>query len=191
MRKSINVLLMCLCLFQTDLAFAVDTSVFGIGLGERLSLPECDRLPGYDVSYENNSKYMCWKHTENSSLLAVRFPDGKSPNISDGTDLYLNLINSKVEGVSIQTAGPPTQSAVLEVLTNKYGKPTKIDSVVKNNAFGAVLNSIEASWDFPELSVMFSGVVKMNTGEVSVISRRLRFRLEREKKENEKELPRM
>ncbi|MDD2310262.1 MAG: hypothetical protein PHH91_11840 [Desulfuromonadaceae bacterium] len=174
MKIIIGYLVFCAVLFHSNFVFAVDTTVFGFKIGEPLTLPECNHTYGSlgQVFYNSSNNDACWQRVDNT-LVGVYYPIGNNPDISSGT-VYLYIIENKIEKIGFKTGGASAQVYILSILKKKYGEPTSIDFVKKSNAYGATLESIEASWEFPELKVVFQGVQsKIDTGHLAISSRKM------------------
>lgn len=78
----------------------------------------------------------------------------------------VSVVDGRVERVLISTAPVDAQRNVLDALTEKYGKPTSLRVRPMQNAFGAKLDSIEASWNLPLMDISFIGAVSLDEGVI-------------------------
>lgn len=78
----------------------------------------------------------------------------------------VKVVGGRVEQVLIPTSPVDAQRNVLDALTSKYGKPTSLQMRPMQNAFGAKLDSIEASWNLPSMDISFVGAVSLNEGVI-------------------------
>ena len=71
----------------------------------------------------------------------------------------------------VRTGGLQAQDAALEYLQRTYGKPTHIERVAKQNAFGAQFQGIVANWTLPNgYSVDFEGIKDtVDEGEIKAV----------------------
>lgn len=149
-----------LCL--SSQSWSVDMTVFGITLGESLSLPQCkDR---------SSVEEMCFEYEIFSKDLTIKFPPSECPDyIGGGGNLSIRLLEGRVEAIWFETTGEYSADTVLKVLTEKYGMPSKMIDNPKRNAYGVVYNSYIALWKFPTLQVRYSSILdKVTSGQVVI-----------------------
>lgn len=156
-------------------AFSTDLTVFGLTLGAPLTLPECtQRMIGTTAVYETYQSVTCAQkphpmNTYGQPVRVIDFPKATKPLIL--SNFYLIALESggNLVGVRFATNGISDQEFDLTVLTNKYGKPTSIVRNKVQNKMGAVFESIEASWNFSDLTVTLKGSNgELNFGEITV-----------------------
>jgi hypothetical protein len=163
-----------------------DNSIFGVlKIGERASIPECQKLPS--GKYLGVDLKTCFKDALLVTLLAddtmaqvlrgtpeahldeppraepsaneeILISMAEEPEIASG-DLRAQTIDGNVEFVRFDTAGLSTQDRVLAALKEKYGEPTQIEDVAVKNALGGEFSATSAKWVFGNLSVSFEAAV--------------------------------
>jgi hypothetical protein len=149
-------------------------TVFGLHLGEKFALPECERDESAEwlhlpPSYITSTEVLCFMWEEfrvppetkpNTAVInhtvTVLFPDQARPPHAKGF-LWADVIDGNLEGVVIFTAGLESQDYWLAQLDEKYGEPASIRGVQEENTFGAVFTDVEAEWHFANLVVQLGG----------------------------------
>jgi hypothetical protein len=150
-----------------------DTTVFGIHLGEKLSIPECKRAkyPVGNSPYDlvNTSAVRCFWRDDAGTVkpnapvvtagVTILFPTKDQPEIIVPIDhIGGQVVDDNLEYVTIPTCGLDCQDAALAMLKEKYGEPSSLTEENKENRFGAVFTSHFAEWSqFTNLTVVFHG----------------------------------
>jgi hypothetical protein len=162
-----------------SIATATDRTVFGIALGEKFSIPECERnkyLDSYD-SLPVDDKVCFEKIGSPSSeigepgIVHVRFPHSQAPLIIEGREMTVILLDGNPECIEFLTAGISNAEMVMEKLKEKYGEPSALVPKKVQNRFGATFDAFDAVWNLQDLFVSFqsatgfidSGIVKIDT----------------------------
>jgi hypothetical protein len=137
-----------------------DMTVFGIALGQPLTIPECKRnnQGGYEMFH---IKTMCALRKDASKVfdgtdIDIWFPSDKAPDIVREEHFTVWVLQGKVEGVLFATSGVDDQKQVLAQLITKYGNPHELKKRILQNAFGAQYEGYNASWSFPDLYISFT-----------------------------------
>jgi len=151
---------------------ASDMTVFGLTLGEPLSIPECPKSG--DTSYKSSAT-VCYRLNafDGDKLDDVNryiiFPFNDSPSISKFNVVPALVLDGKLEGIGFNTNGTQNDEAVLEKLKEKYGEPTTIKRGTVQNRLGATFNKFTAIWLFSNLYVGFQSVTtKIDSGLVNI-----------------------
>lgn len=158
-----------LSIFLSSVAYAgADLSVFGVQMGEVLTHPECKRMSNYSYDFLNEDGF-CWRHGNAYGELPkeapikgeveFRFGAKESPDFVDGYKFMGVLLDGAVEEVQIKTKGNLYQQDVLNVLTKKYGKPTRLATEMLTNSYGVKVDSVNAHWKLTGLHITFWGVL--------------------------------
>lgn len=129
-------------------ASAGTITVFGIPLGEPLSLPQCAQELPISVSAT------CWTYdapTVDSSLRTLHFPN---PPVW-ASEVSAIVDSGVVAFVTIQTGGVSNQDDVMAELRSKFGEPTKFQKIEAQNRMGARYIVDRAVWDSPQYFVRF------------------------------------
>ncbi|MCX7178198.1 MAG: hypothetical protein NTX56_05280, partial [Proteobacteria bacterium] len=115
----------------------LDRVVFGIELGKPLSVKECPRrADSKDVYvFSGDLKEPCIQLGKGNTVLVFplnkdTWPPLVSPN-SGG--VVLKIIDGNVESAEFNTFGPMAAPRDLELLQNKYGKPTSVENSTVQN----------------------------------------------------------
>jgi len=101
------------------------------------------------------------------------FPFGKEPAFGAKLNRFeLIVLDGKVVGARIMTAGTDVQAEVLRLLEKKYGKPHQLSQKEVQNVAGARFTSIVALWNWPSrLRVSFLGIDRrFDLGTVEIYS---------------------
>ncbi len=162
--------------------FATDMTVFGLKLGEKFDLAECDKYPKIEV-YQINKKGVCFQRSEVkypirdkkpstspivNDLVWISFPTNEYPDVAN--DIRAVVIDGNLESIIFFTDGVKNGEFVLESLTRKYGKPTNLISSKVQNGLGATFDAYVAEWTFDNLFVVFKSVtdtIKYGRAEIN------------------------
>ncbi len=80
-----------------------------------------------------------------------------------------DVVEGRIESISVETTGFKDQESLLEALTKKYGKPVKLEREPVQTGVGAKFDRIHASWKKPDLNVEFFGLLSsITSGVISV-----------------------
>lgn len=150
-------------------------TIFGLVLGEPLSLPECARdaiLKSYAVRQSETCQEI-WTgpqpHKAWDQQLII-FPLERAPLIA-GTTIGTMIKGGRLIGVTFSTLGIEDQDEVLRQLTTKYGKPTTLSRRKVSTAAGAEFEALTATWDLPSGMVLFdSAPSRIDRGRVDVLT---------------------
>lgn len=158
-----------------------DTTVFGLMLGKKLTVPECSlaKVRGGYYVYQAVGSKVCFERQNSrlspklspvvSGIISVRFPTGQSPNLVKGTAISALVIDGMLEGVDLTTSGAIDDQRVMANLENKYGAPSKIQKQMSQPRAGVSIPRVTADWIFPDLLVHYESVVStFDTGRVTV-----------------------
>jgi len=161
-----------------------DSTVFGLHLGEKLSLPECTHLKKSTLYLENDGvvcferSIAAWEKSKWSSpvfdeTVMILFPFGRKPALASKYKIVGQVVEGNLESIGFNTSGITAQEQTLEGLTAKYGDPTKTVNETKQNAFGARFDSHVAVWEFDNLTVIFQGTTdRIDSGLVNIDTRK-------------------
>jgi hypothetical protein len=157
---------------------AVDT-VFGIGLGVPLSIPECERD---HIGYKVRTASVCYQHPlgpkDPGPHVYIEFPISERPAM--GTKHSALISDGIVDRLSFYTLGIKYQDSDLGQLTQRFGEPSFISRPSLQTAGGAKFEGINARWEKPGYVVTFKSYTKRyDEGLVELETERL---IERRKK---------
>ena len=151
-------------------AIAAGSTVFGLGLGAPLDLPQCDK--------RGRNSTVCWESTSSSrsnqsdllsnGSVTIRFPIGETPSIVSGGALIGQIIDGNLEGVGFNTRGVNNADFVLAELKNKYGAPSAFVTRVATNGAGVSHKVFDATWRTDGVAVVYQSVTR--TFDVGLIN---------------------
>src|SRR5882672_8440124 len=164
---------------------SADATVFGMRMGEKYEVRECAREgKGKFLHYQVMVQTPCFQRMGEltdapklseasvlSDMLWMIYPIGKAPTIVSGFQILVTIIGGNLERVGFTTHGYATQDATLELLKEKYGEPTTLTHIQKQNQMGASYLSINANWHFDNLDVTFDGMTShVESGNVDIFT---------------------
>jgi hypothetical protein len=141
-------------------AAAADRDVFGLTLGEPLSLPECAKT-GQPPQYESLPQALCFQWagapsaTPGDDEVRVHFPFGKGPAVVKSGVLRVRRIGGRIEAVAFETSGLSGRKEAHELLERKYGKATEVLAHFAKTKVGTPHESYLAIWRQPDIDVGF------------------------------------
>lgn len=167
-------------IFGSRLAIGADMDVFGIPLGTKFEISECEKkIIGNSVMYRL-PKSICYERVGlddkkrattpvvNEKVL-IKFPISETPTITKNSAVLGIVLEGNLEGIGFDTTGVTGQTKVLNVLKQKYGEPTQFLPRKVQNRMGATYDVFDASWSLPELDILFQSVAgKIDSGLVVV-----------------------
>jgi hypothetical protein len=159
-----------------------DTTVYGLHLGEKLSLPECQRVldkknKATNTYDEDPGPAICFQRRWMDSPvlrqaaappdtpfvtahIQIKFPSSNRPQIGVIPVQYIfgQVIDGNLEEVAISTCGLECQDEALAMLKEKYGEPSSVRDENVENQLGAVFVLRQADWlEFSNLKVSLLG----------------------------------
>lgn len=193
--------LACIAVIGAVTAHASDTrqdnrlTIFGIGMMEPISIPECGtfadpvkfRKRYGTYPYAPPTSGPCYRRADRTKSgtneplafenLDVQFPTTTSLQYAYGVTVL--MLDGQVQGMSWFTRGQPEQALAFAALKIKFGEPASTNVEIKQNSFGAKYESITANWNLPNtLTLVFTGIdSKINQGKVSILTIAARTRV--------------
>lgn len=149
------------------------TSLRTVEIGtEAASLPECPKrkhkflshieyIPTYDDAYPNEAKdKLCWKSTTDKPLI----PSAQSLIIANvpfikgaGREVTVTVIDGKIESIDSRFLSEHAQ-AFQQALIERYGQPTKSESLSYQNRLGAKFSGLSLAWYGKQVTLTFDEV---------------------------------
>ncbi len=182
---------------------APPTDFMGLTIGASFNLPECSwngtgALATYDYWF-NQSVKPCWEHNileshpgdplDTTGTFKVNFLPAKqySPSGVDPDSVSVIVVNGKISGMTALTGGYKVQDDLLQLLSEKYGKPTKETTSQVHNAMGAKFSDVNAKWIKPDVIIEFAGIVsQIDSGVITILNpAALQFEANEEEKRKE------
>lgn len=153
-------------------ANAAPISVFGITIGEPLSIPMCAVKPlgdGELAKYKSNARPSagaCWGHQQEAKIgtpiadgtvsILFNFDETMPPMLWNRMEAQ--VLGGKVQYLTFNTQGLKTQSVDAATLIGKFGKPSKMDTLELQNGFGAKFEALKVEWRVnPSVTASFAG----------------------------------
>lgn len=146
------------------LAAAELPAIFGLQLGAPVALPECRHRESSSNLYEENPAVICrtpvttfetWHYPQGS----VIFPIDKVPLLAANSEVTTFVIDGKLEGLTFPTHGPDVTDAIIQQLTEKFGRPTYVGDDVSNGGFNSFPPK-QARWESPGLFVEYHNMTR-------------------------------
>ena len=116
---------------QTD----ADMSVFGIKLGEKFAMPECE----YKRNYLQPLYTKCFGYTDDTNgrrmtneIVSIAYPEKSKPEMLVGFIIYGLVIDDKIEALGF-TIDSIDYDAMQGKIKDKYGKPNNTLVTTGNN----------------------------------------------------------
>jgi hypothetical protein len=160
----------------------VDTKVFGMQLGEPISLPDCglwgmvapaancrmDQLAGM-LSVVTEIAGL----SADSEVVMIKLASDSCPQWMPDCTAAASVINGRLAGVVVQPPGPQVKEAVAKELMAKYGRPSLAHQrTITPLEAGSAFQVVDLEWNFPGLHVEYKvvdetvhvGTVRIETG---------------------------
>lgn len=153
---------------------AADLTVFGLKLGEPIPLPECPWNATFRYAPATKEPCMIYGRATDrrdpaSPDRRIDFPYSQSPSLSAKGYVFGTVVNGRLEAVTIPTRGINAIPSTMAALQAKYGEPSSVRKYAVQNRVGAQFESATATWEFPELSVVYLGTVGvLDEGEIII-----------------------
>lgn len=151
---------------STDTLLNVDI-VFGVKLGQerdKAKFPSCSSLVGLTST--------CYSSYPFKRVVLAR---KEAPNYVKDNIVYVTEIDNKIEKIQVLTNGYQDQEKVFKVLVEKYGKPSNYWTSKSSNAFGRVVDSMQAIWSFGDIEVIFVGISnRIDKGGIGFTTKKFR-----------------
>lgn len=150
----------------TSKAATAEPTVFGLALGAALDLPECaSESAGGHRFYVPANDAVCFEHDDAddwskpvvSERISIHFPADQTPRLSSLQTVSCVVIDGNLQGISFSTRGISDQDFIQASLRKKYGQPSRVAQIKKQNLMGASFSSVVAVWKFSNLTVTFHG----------------------------------
>jgi hypothetical protein len=167
------------------------TSIFGISIGEPLSLSEC--IPATDPAkyhtdksaYKGNFYYKfpvaapCFERLAQqgqgnspvNEIVNVQFPLKERLAAAADNAVVVQLLHGKVEFIRFNTKGRIFQDEDLATFSAKFGKPTSAKPVALQNGYGAEFEALIAIWKItPTVTATYSSFAGSISGKYGSFS---------------------
>lgn len=155
---------------------ALAATVFGLALGQPVTLPECAKGPPPLSQYADEQAVTCqeffreYQPPRPWEEHAIEFPRSARPEISSSSIIGTRILNGRLIGVEVDTSGLATQESVLKQLSAKFGGPGKVTKVPSQTLGGAKSDALIAEWQRPDVYVRYeSGIFRIDRGKVFIL----------------------
>ena len=142
-------------------------TVFGLPLGEPLSIPLCKHrlLPDgtvMDRLYEENPAQTCYEPDIQLRDApwrrgSVDFPLAKAPLILHENGGLTLMVDGKLEGLRFDTLSYGNTEGIIDELRKKFGPPTSVTHITATPN-GVPIPAIDAEWQLPNLYVSYINI---------------------------------
>lgn len=165
---------------------APSTSIFGMQAGAPVPYPICE-------SYV--TKVICQKSMDIEGRpwdeFFIKFPLEEVPEVMSSLTMSVKTVGGNVVGFNFETIGFRGQERTIQLLSEKFGKPTSVVYQDMGTMAGGSFQAALATWEFSNLSVRFDslgygtkgGRVEIFTPEGAALKRQM------EDAENKKRVP--
>lgn len=175
-----KIILLLFLLTNCSMIFANENSLLGIVLGKKLSeqkIAKCDQSSKVDET--------CFEEFKDSAK--IQLSRKESPSYVKDGNIWVQLIDGKIEYLSFNTDGYTVQDEVYKALKDKYGSPFWSKNQPYKNMFGKQAVAYQAIWLIFSDRLYFSGFSnQINKG--SVIFSTKKFQDELKQKEDQKKI---
>ena len=148
-------------------------TIIGVELGARFTIPPCAR------GEETLTKRHCYVAAQTTKTPwgaeehHVYYPSVVPIPYARG-ELVVDVLNGVIEAIHINTWGIEGQYSALEMLTKKYGPPTR-ERREKTKSQRARLPVVYAEWDLADFSVKLDGITStFDWGRITLATHRHR-----------------
>lgn len=183
---------------KPSVSTATDKTVFGIRLGEKFSIPECEKSKvGLQLRYKFSSDKLCFERNFNrvqesggiiNDSVIVKFPISDAPQIMSSYEMFALVLDGNLEGIGFNTAGIRNAEMVLEKLKEKYGSPSTLVPKKVQNRLGASFDAFDAVWNLQDLVVLFQSVrSSLDSGLINIDTKKGREWRDKQLKESSKD----
>jgi hypothetical protein len=149
--------------------------LFGITIGQRLSLPVCSAQTGDGDCYYNDDDHRPTQMSYGYSIYATHLHT--APDFAKLVGVVTDG-DGAVEGFYIYTKGYEVQTVAFQTLQTKFGAPATIRTNTLLNDGGDQYDAISAAWRPEGTIISFDGVAdEPGQGHILVMSPRMQDRI--------------
>jgi hypothetical protein len=147
----------------------LDNTLFGLTFGKEFQAVPCE-MKGTFAQPPNNGycvepmNLVTNENTGATGNARVKFASFELPYWTGGK-FVIELIDGKLEGVSMGTAGVGSRPIIVDALTKKYGPPHITTPMPMQNAFGASYDGSIVEWSDGKLNIRYAPISNGNTKE--------------------------
>jgi hypothetical protein len=155
---------------------ALAATVFGLALGQPVTLPECVKGPPPLSQYADEQPVTCQKvfreyQPRPWEEQSVEFPRSARPEISSSSIIGTRIQDGRLIGIEVDTSGLATQDSVLKQLSAKFGEPRNVTKIPSQTLAGAKSNALIAEWQQPDVYVRYeSAIFRIDRGKVFILN---------------------
>lgn len=149
------------------------TAFLGIPLGEPLSIAECPMAgSGKYPEYVDAPPAPCWRHRSSYEAGAgtgvlpqdarVELSGLALPSVVSPYGITAILREGIVVEITAKVPVLRDQEPAAALLTERYGKPSDLGFETRANAFGATVESLNGTWQTPDVIITLIGATKLD-----------------------------
>jgi len=140
----------------------LDSTFFGLTFEAEFQSPQCEMKGTFALPPSNGyciepMKLVTTESKGATGNARVKFSSGELPYWTGG-QFVIELIDGKLEGISMGTAGVGSRPFILETLTKKYGPPHVLTPMPMQNAFGAQFDGSIPQWSDGRLTITYTPI---------------------------------
>lgn len=154
-------------------------TVYGQELGKPFSIPECPVTKHGKTAWYTDitaAKEMCFQVEGETTLVPLNGAPLNNARVRVvaptgqllGGETEAEVVGGKFDRISFSTAGINVQEHILSILVKKYGEPTEKKVKHLENSYGATVEGIFATWQLPDVRVLFFGALTLSQGKVVI-----------------------
>lgn len=149
---------------------------YGIQIGAPLQLAECPKLVAGSTAIYKGSNAPCIQEIFPKAAPGnfatggmIAFPPGQWPAQAAGGRIGVSIVAGNVAVLVVPTSGFNAQQRIYDDLVAKYGQPASRATIPMQNAIGARIEGIGATWHAGSVDVLFNGVIgKVDQGQLLI-----------------------
>ena len=161
-------------------ASAAAMTVFDLPLQQPFALSECPYThitkkagyynpPASGVCYQSTNDAIAGTHAAITND-TVKIVWKTSPKlVSDPFFALGTIIDGNLEGVSFNTMGVQAQERDMDLLTAKFGTPSKVLKPTMQNGYGVQYVALNAEWRLEDIVVSYSSAMSSLTSGVVIV----------------------
>lgn len=137
----------------TPVKQAPSTSIFGMEAGKPIPYPVCEGYRTKEICQRSiDIKGRPWEE------FFISFPIDQTPEVMSSLTMSVKTVGGNIVGFNFETIGFRGQERTIELLSQKFGKPTAVVYQDMGTMAGGSFRAALATWEFSDLSVRFDSL---------------------------------